>query len=126
MGAPGTVVWGSSLPASGPVRTRNPRRMHASGLDQPGRVVRGAAGAAPGWAVAAVPWCSRRRGSDAVLAQPGEVGAVLLGPARRLAHHRGAGLADDRGELVLGQLAGTEVGVPVRAGVEGVAAVVGV
>src|SRR3954451_16594305 len=62
--------------------------------------------------------------------QPGadglEVGHVLVGAAGSLEHHRGTGVADDGGEQVGVDLAVADVGVPVGAGVELVAAVVAV
>src|SRR5688500_691441 len=59
-------------------------------------------------------------------AQPGEVVAVLVGAAGRLADHGRARVADDGREQVGIDLPGPEAGVPVGAGVEVVAAVVGV
>src|SRR3546814_10764924 len=59
------------------------------------------------------------------LAQPREVGRVLLDPAGRLTDHRRLRVPDHRGKQVRLDLSGPEVGVPVGTGVELVATVIG-
>src|SRR3546814_9300755 len=59
------------------------------------------------------------------LAQPREVGRVLLDPAGRLTDHRRLRVPDHRGKQVRLDLSGPEVGVPVGTGVEPVATVIG-
>ena len=60
------------------------------------------------------------------VSQPGDVGGLALDAARRLHDDRRARGSDDVGEVGAVDVAGAEVGVPVGAGVELVAAVVAV
>ena len=79
-----------------------------------------------GRADAARPATVRCRLPGEPVAQPGDVGGLALDAAGGLDDHRGAGGAHDVGEVGAVDVTGAEVGVPVGAGVELVAAVVAV
>src|SRR5690625_555774 len=60
------------------------------------------------------------------LAKPGEVCQMALYAARCLKNYRSSCLADDRGKILGWDLAITQVGVPINAGVEFTLRVIGV